>query len=229
MSRTIARSQRAASQRARAHHKDDSRWLLGSVVVAVAIVAVLVGVNLLLSTRPAAPPATSTGHVWGSASAPVNIELFSDFQCPVCARAEAMLHQIASKYLDSGKAKVTYRHFAFIGTESQWAAQAADCAGEQNKFWEYGNYLFTHQAGENQGAFARNNLKQFAAQVGLDTAAFNTCFDSGKYAATAKQDTDEGSRRGVSSTPTFFVNGRMYVGLMTADQFGALIDGLLPR
>jgi protein-disulfide isomerase len=224
MTRTIAKTQRA-----RARKKDDTRWLVGSIVVAVAIVAVLVGVNLFVSTSPAAAPTLSSGHLWGSASAPVSIELFSDFQCPVCARAEAVLHQVAPRYFDSGKAKVIYRHYAFIGTESEWAGQAAECAGEQDKFWQYANYVFTHQAGENQGAFARANLKQFAAQVGLDSAAFNACFDGGKYASTVKQDTDEGSRRGVRSTPTFFVNGRMLPGYMPADQFSALVDSLLPK
>jgi protein-disulfide isomerase len=188
-----------------------------------------VGANLFLSTRPAAAPTVSSGRVWGSASAPVNIEIFSDFQCPVCARADGVLQQIAPQYFDSGKAKVTYRHFSFIGTESDWAAQAAECAGEQDKFWQYGNYLFTHQAGENQGAFARANLKQFAGAVGLDTTAFNACFDSGRTAAAVKQDTNEGTRRGVNSTPTFFINGRMNVGLIPADQLGALIDSLQPK
>jgi protein-disulfide isomerase len=225
MTRTIASKQRT---RARAR-KDDSRWLIGSVAIAAVMVAGLAFIQLFLNTQPAAAPTISSGRVWGQTSAPVSIEIFSDFQCPVCARAENMLHQIAAKYLDTGKVKVIYRHFAFIGAESEWAAQAAECAGEQGQFWQYGNFLFTHQAGENQGAFARSNLKQFATQIGLDGNAFDACLDSGKYAASVKQDTDEGTRRGVRSTPTFFVNGKMYVGYMPADQFSALLESLLRR
>jgi protein-disulfide isomerase len=140
-----------------------------------------------------------------------------------------VLHQIAAKYLDTGKAKVTYRHFSFIGDESDWAANASECANEQGKFWDYANYLFTHQAGENKGAFSRNNLKQFAVALKLDTSAFNTCFDSNKYAYVIKQDTAEGQRRGVRSTPTFFVNGQRIEAVVPAEQLSAMIDRLQPK
>ncbi len=140
-----------------------------------------------------------------------------------------MLHQLAPKYIDTGKARIVYRHFVLIGQESQWAGEAAECAGEQNKFWAFADYLLTHQAGENQGAFSRENLKGFAKQVGLDTNAFNACFDSGKYAEVVKQDTTEGQQRGVRATPTFFVNGQRIEGLLPSDQFAALIDSLQTR
>ena len=108
-----------------------------------------------------------------------------------------MLHQLAPQYIDTNKVRVVYRHFAFIGPESEWAAQAAECASDQDKFWAYTNYVFTSQAGENRGAFAKNNLKQFAAAVGLDVPKFNACFDSNKYAELVKQQTNEGRARGV--------------------------------
>jgi len=164
--------------------------------------------------------------VWGQANATVNIEIFSDFQCPYCARADAMLHQLAPAYLDTGKANVTYRYFAFLGDESQWAANAAECAGEQGQFWVFANMLFTHQAGENAGAFTRSNLKQFANGLGLSPTAFGACVDSDKYAGAIQHDTREGQRRGVRSTPTFFVNGRMIEGLPPSAQFTALLDSL---
>jgi protein-disulfide isomerase len=137
-----------------------------------------------------------------------------------------VLHQLAPKYFDTGKAKVVYRHMAFIGQESQWAAEASECANEQGQFWQFADYVLTHQAGENVGAFSRDNLKGFAKQVGLDTAKFNTCFDSGKYTQEVKQETAQGQQRGVDRTPTFFVNGQKIVGLLSVDQFGALIDSL---
>jgi protein-disulfide isomerase len=140
-----------------------------------------------------------------------------------------VLHQLAPKYIDTGKAKVVYRQFAQIGPESQWAAQASECAGEQNKFWAYADYLFTHQAGENQGAFSQNNLKGFAGLVGLDTNAFNTCFDSGKYTDVVTQETNEGRQRGVKATPTFFFNGQRVEGVLPVDQFAAMIDSLQPH
>ncbi len=137
-----------------------------------------------------------------------------------------MLHQLAPQYIDTGKAKVVYHHMAFIGNESQWAAEAAECAGDQNKFWDYADYVFTHQAGENVGAFSRNNLKGFAVQVGLDTNAFNACFDGGKYTQAVKQETQQGQQLGIRATPTFFINGQRITNLPTADDFGRMIDSL---
>jgi protein-disulfide isomerase len=198
-------------------------WIIGGSIVAVALVAGLLFLNAKLSPRQLRPT-VSTGRVWGQAQAPVSIEVFSDFQCPVCARADAVLHRIAPQYIDTGKAKVIYRHFAFIGPESNWAAQAAECAGEQHRFWDYAQYLFTHQAGENVGAFALNNLKRFAAQVGLDTTAFNACLDSSQHAAAVQQDTGEGRKRGVQATPTFFIRGQRIEGLLSPDQLAALIE-----
>lgn len=140
-----------------------------------------------------------------------------------------MLQQLVPKYIDTGKAKVIYRNFIFIGTESEWAAQAAQCAGDQNKFWAYADSLFAHQAGENTGAFSRDNLKKIAAQVGLDASTFNACFDSGKYAAQVDQETSEGQQRGVQATPTFFINGQRYEGVLSFDQLASLIDAQQPK
>lgn len=135
-----------------------------------------------------------------------------------------MLQQIAPRYIDTGKAKVVYHHFAFIGQESTWAGEAADCAMDQGKFWPYSLYLLSHQAGENQGAFSKNNLKVFAQQLGLDTNAFNTCLDSDKYLDAVKQETSQAEQQGFSGTPTFIINGQRITYLPTADQFGTLID-----
>jgi protein-disulfide isomerase len=140
-----------------------------------------------------------------------------------------VLHQLAEQYMDKGKAKVVYMHFAFIGDESQWAAQASECANEQNQFWPYANYVFAHQTGENVGAFSRNNLKQFAVAVGLDATAFNACFDGGQYDTLVRRDTALGRQRGVNATPTFFINGKKTEGLLSAGQMAALIDALLPK
>ncbi len=137
-----------------------------------------------------------------------------------------MLHQLAPKYFDTGKAKLIYHHMAFLGQESQWAAEASDCANDQGKFWEYADYLLTHQAGENAGAFNKQNLKGFAQKLGLETTSFNACFDSGKYTQQVQQETAQGSQRGVIATPTFFIGGQKYEGLPTIDNFESIIDSL---
>ena len=85
--------------------------------------------------------------------------------------------------------RLGYWHVAFLGEESQWAAEASECAADQDKFWEYHDKLFASQNGENQGAFNKDNLKQFAADLKLDTAAFNECLDSGKYTQAVQEQT----------------------------------------
>lgn len=138
-----------------------------------------------------------------------------------------MLHQLAPNYIDTGKAKVVFKQFAFIGQESIDAAEASECANEQGQFWPYADYLLTHQAGENAGAFKVDNLKVFGTKIaGIDSAKFNSCVDSRKYKDAVQQETDEGRRRGVSATPTFFVNNQKIEGLLPATQFGQLIDSL---
>jgi protein-disulfide isomerase len=129
--------------------------------------------------------------------------------------------------VDTGKVRFGYFNFAFLGDESGWAAEAAECAGDQNKFWEYHDYLFSHQNGENQGAFSKDNLKGFAADMGLDTAAFNTCMDSGKYTQFVQDQTNIAHQLGVQSTPTFAVNGQPVVGAQTFDSFKTTIESLL--
>jgi protein-disulfide isomerase len=120
-----------------------------------------------------------------------------------------------------------YFNFAFLGEESQWSAEAAECAGDQDAYWEFHDYLFSHQSGENGGAFSKDNLKGFAASMKLDTKAFNTCIDSGKYAQLVQDQTNIGRQLGVSSTPTFAVNGKPVVGAQSFDTFKATIEGLL--
>ena len=140
-----------------------------------------------------------------------------------------MLHQLAPQYIDTGKVRIVYRHFAFLGPESQWAGQAAECANEQDQFWAYTNYLYTHQLGENNGAFSKNNLKQFAATLKLDTQKFGACLDSNKYADLVQQQTNEGKGQGVRGTPTFFINGRFFDTLGSKEQFAAYFDSLLKK
>ena len=120
-----------------------------------------------------------------------------------------------------------YLNFAFLGDESQWSAEAAECAGDQNAFWDFHDYLFSHQNGENKGAFSKDNLKAFAADMGLDTDAFNTCLNTGKYTQLVKDQTSLGQQLGISSTPTFAINGQAIVGAQSFDTFKQKIDALL--
>lgn len=222
---------KAISRKTRTQKKNNSSiWIIGGVVAAAVIVLGLVFVNLNATAQPNEPPSMlNAGRVLGKADAPVTIDLYSDFQCPVCRRAELMIRRLAPNYMDTGKAKVVYHNYAFIGQESEWAAQAAECANDQGKFWEYAYTLFDNQTGENVGAFAKANLKKFASDIKLDTTAFNACFDNGKYVTLIEKEKGEAQARNIRATPSFYVNGQFIEGLLADAQFAALIDSLQPN
>lgn len=167
--------------------------------------------------------------ILGNPAAPVTIVEFSDFQCPFCGRFFAnTLSRLKETYVKQGKVKFIYRDFAFLGQESIGAAAGARCAGEQEKFWDYHDYLFTHQAGENNGAFSIANLKKFGKEIGLNEADFNTCFDSKKYEEAIKNDVAQAKNLlKVDGTPTSFVNGREIIGAQPFSQFETLIQAAL--
>lgn len=173
----------------------------------------------------------------GNANAPVTIVEYGDFQCPFCQRyAQNVQSAIVSEYINTGKAKFVWKDYAFLGQESLWAAEAARCANDQGKFWQYHDYTYSHQGQENSGAFSKANLKKFAQAVGLNMAQFNNCLDSGKYTAFIQQETQQGSAYGVSGTPATFVNGRLVadgngnsVGAAPFSVFKSVIDQELSK
>lgn len=169
--------------------------------------------------------------ILGNPAAVVAIVEFGDFQCPFCGRFFAnTLSRLKETYVKEGKVKFIWRDFAFLGKESIDAALAARCAGEQGKFWDYHDYLFTHQAGENNGAFSPANLKKFSKEVGLNEANFNACFDSKKYEEAIKNDTAQAKNLlKVDGTPISFVNGREMVGALPFSQFETLIQAELAK
>jgi protein-disulfide isomerase len=113
-------------------------------------------------------PISSSDFVLGNTEAKVAIVLYTDFQCPFCGKFFKEVEEtLLNNYAEQGKIKFVHRDFAFLGLESLKAAEAARCAGDQNKFWEYHDYLYTHQNGENQGNFSDPNLKSFAGSLKL--------------------------------------------------------------
>ena len=164
----------------------------------------------------------------GSPVAPVVIVEFADFQCPFCGKFhQTTAKDIISTYVKTGKARLIYRDFAFLGEESNWAAQAARCAGDQGKYWQYHDYLYEHQKGENQGSFAKNYLKSFALELGLNAGNFNTCLDSEKHKQAVEDDTAMGRKFGVTGTPTTFVNGKLVQGAVPFETVKLTIEEAL--
>jgi protein-disulfide isomerase len=198
-------------------------WIVGIIAAMVAL-ALIVLVGLPGATQQHALVA---GTSLGKADAPITVEEYGDFQCPACGVfARQTLPTVESKYVTTGQVRFVFHHFAFIGEESIKASEATECAAEQDKFWEYYDMLYANQGGENVGAFSNPNLINFAGQLQLDTTAFTTCLNSDKYRAQVLQDTNEGKSRGVTSTPTLFINGRKALAV-TVQQFDTAIGPYL--
>ncbi|PIN75476.1 disulfide bond formation protein DsbA [Candidatus Woesearchaeota archaeon CG10_big_fil_rev_8_21_14_0_10_37_12] len=164
--------------------------------------------------------------VKGAESAPIIMIEFSDFECPFCGRFYTeTLPQIQENYIDTGKVKLVFRDFPLpFHPNAQKASEAAECADEQSKFWEMHDVLFEHQT-----ALSSANLKQYAADLGLDTDQFNDCLDSGKFADEVKKDNTDGQIVGVSGTPTFFINGIQITGAQPYAAFEQVIEAELAK
>ncbi|OGO51351.1 MAG: hypothetical protein A2148_10640 [Chloroflexi bacterium RBG_16_68_14] len=168
---------------------------------------------------------SAEGRTRGSATAPVTIMEFADFQCPACKRfAETMGNELEEVYIATGQVRLEFRNMAFIGPESVLAAEAAACANGQGKFWEYHDKLFEGQQGEERGAFSSERLVRFAREVGLDEEEFITCMESERYKQMVLDETEAGQEAGVNSTPTFFVNGDLVRNVQSFQEFQQIIE-----
>jgi protein-disulfide isomerase len=184
--------------------------IAGVTVVALIAVAVIVVLDQSADSSQSEPGAASLEKSYGAGDAPVVVVEYADFQCPYCKQfAVDAGQQLKVDYADQGQVRFVFHHFAFIGDESTWAAEASECANEQDRFWDYHDKLFEEQAGENQGAFSRDNLKRFAAELGLETEPFNECLESGKYKSQVRDAYKEAQRRRINSTPTILVNEQL--------------------
>lgn len=149
----------------------------------------------------------------GATNAPVTVLEYGDFQCPACLRFFSDTERrLKEEYVNKEQVRFVFRNFAFIGNESRWAAEASECANEQGRFWDYHDRLYEKQGGENVGTFSKENLKRFAADLGLNAEQFNQCLDAGKYTAKVQQELAQGRQEGVRGTPTLFVNGKLIEG-----------------
>lgn len=145
----------------------------------------------------------SKAQIQGKADAKVMLVEYSDFQCPYCKRAFPTLQQVKASYPDL---QIVYRHFPLsFHQAAQKAAEGAECAGAQGKFWEMHDMLFDKNVDGSGSGLGVSDIKGYAATLGLDTAKFNTCLDSGQTAATVSAQLAEGSNVGITGTPGFLI------------------------
>lgn len=206
---------------------------LGVVTIALSLASVRAPI------APARPVAAVGGasatqganqHSIGSPNAPVVVTEWSDFQCPAC-RIYALGRDplLEQQYAGTGQVRFVYRNYAFLGLESILAAEAAEAAADQGRYWEYRNLLWQRQQGENLGAFSSKNLKGFATELGLNQATFNAALDNRLHRAEVLAEGQEGEALGVNATPTVFVNGRKMAGVPTVEAMKAAIEEELAK
>jgi protein-disulfide isomerase len=155
---------------------------------------------------------------------------YSDFLCSHCGNFADTLKALGPDYIQTGKVQVVFRNFAFLAPESSQAAQAAECALDQgaDKFWQYHDVLFARR-GTGLAAYSKPQLKTYAQQLGLDTATFNACLDSGAKAGKVQADYDQGKSQSVESTPTWFLNGQIMRGELSESELRSLFDNTLSQ
>lgn len=168
------------------------------------------------------PVKTAGGQEKGGKGAKVTIVEFSDFECPYCSQVEPTVKQILGTYGD--KVKLVYLDYPLeFHKKAPKASEAAHCAGDQSKYWEMHERLFSSRK------IDVPDLKAHAKDLGLDTAKFDKCLDGGEKAKLVEAARKQGEESGVSSTPAFFINGRPLAGALPFEEFKKVIDEELSR
>ena len=170
----------------------------------------------------------------GDANAKVLIIEFGDYQCPSCRMFWREVEpRLKKDYVDTGKVKLVFRDFPIvqIHPEAMLAAMAVDCAGDQNKYWQMHDKVFREQdkRGDTLVRFKATDLKKWAKDISLDTAAFNECLDSARYRDEVAKDKADGDDVGIPGTPMFFVNGRVVGGAQPYPVFKKIIEEELKK
>lgn len=219
---------KAKGKRARAEQQQAAKrrqWLIFAVI-GTAFVGVIAFMTLWPQvSAPAVAAERLNDHpTLGTADAPVQIVEFADFGCTSCRgwHRAGILEQIMAQYGD--RISFTWRDFAVITPQSPKAAEAGQCAHDQGQFWAYHDYLY-----EQAGGLSVSMLKEYAAAVGLDTDAFATCLDSGKYGRIVDAGIQEARRLGARGTPSFAINGRLLAGPPSYDMLATIIESALAQ
>ncbi len=175
----------------------------------------------------------AAGHfpIKGNKDAKVTVIEFADFRCPFCEQFFSQVEpQLMKDYVDTGKVKFVFRSFAFLGPASTLASNAAECANDQSKFWDFYDYMYKNQPPESDTSMYTNEkLTSIAGDLGMNTDQFSSCITSTKFDKNVSGDLADGQKAGVSGTPTFFVNGQSLVGAQPYTAFKTAIDAELAK
>ncbi len=215
---------------------------IGSVIVGALIVVVVAYSQLsgratgaLVDPGIAYPASIQHANELGSASAPVTLEVYEDFQCPYCAKSSLDTEpSIVSRYVIGGQVRIVHHDFVWVAQnadhESRVAAAGAVCAERQGRYWDYAHWMYANQLGENVGSFTRDRVSSIATAAGLDAGALRACIDSADVLAQVDANTAAFTPivSAHGGTPMFFINGAFAVaGYESPDALGRLIDAAL--
>lgn len=211
-----------------------TRYLVIGVVVAV--VAIMVVPTVLSKTKPVSqeiPSSVSADHGYAISfnselsNAPV-VDIYEDFQCPICQQFEGLNGKYINSLITEKKATVRFHTLSFIGTESVRAANAGACANDENKFVALHLGLYANQpSSENSGTWTSDRIIEIAKASGINSDTFNSCVKDMKYEGWVSKVAEAGSKAGVNSTPTVFVNGKEIdrnTEYFSADKFKAAVE-----
>jgi protein-disulfide isomerase len=176
------------------------------------------------------PAGLEDGKAIGRADAPVALDVWEDFQCPICARYSLSVEPVlVARYVQPGILRIVHHDIAILGRggaddESKLAAAGSACANTQGKYWDYAHWIYANQDGENAGGFLIDRLTSIAAAAGVDTSGFASCVNGAAAVTEVATTTQQAVNLGVNATPTMYVDGKAYVGLKSADELGAIIE-----
>ena len=231
-------------KRAREAQRSRLMSIAGIVVLAVLVVGFVIiwdpptQTGEIAEATPRSYPQANMNSM-GDPNAPVKVDVWEDLQCPACLRfSENVEPLLVENYVKTGKIYYTFHHFPFLdnnsgSNESDQAASASMCAGDQGQFWQYKEIVFLNWNGENQGAYSDSRLTAFAEAMGLNMEQFNACFESNKYRTQVIQSYNEGVAQGIASTPSTFVTGVLVTNpdgpnlVPTYENIAAMIDAAL--
>lgn len=213
----------------------------------LAVLAVVLGITLFILLRHGgSPPAAAAGPPpavvddgfrgytlsIGAGDQVVEITEYSDFECPFCAEfAMIQMPTIKAQLINTGKVRWRYRDYPLATHQySRFAAHAAQCAGEQGKFWDMHDQLFSRHQWAQTGKDPSGLFRDFAQTIGLNLQRYDACMTSGRYASRIEFSRQDGDKLGVNGTPTFFINGKLFGGpRATSDAFKAIADSIIAR
>ncbi len=221
--------------------------ILGLMIIVVVGTVALIGrgatdegttsnpASVVVSDHQPPPNAEQNGRAWGPKDAPIQVIEYVDYECESCgAFAVNYEADFIAAFAESGQIRFEIRNAPFHGDGARNAAEGAYCAVEQNAFWPMHNSLFlnqptSHAPDAGVEAFSDARLNAIAAQLQLDTAAFEQCMSADRYVQQVDDDYNVTVQNGIDRTPTFVINGQAYPGVLDVDTFRQIFADIAPE